>query len=149
MSHEEARVKRHFLTCSMQRPDILEKIKLQDNEVVKQNADVICLRLPVSRAEDRTGLRRVGVAEEDILEDQVCMAVHLQVLRFVQLLVYHFILIHHGHTLLWLVGWHGLLLRWRSSIRSRLRIWWALLGVLAWRTVGHALLGTIESRIHV
>jgi hypothetical protein len=61
---------------------LLEKIKLPDNEVViNKKSGVICVHLPVSRAEDRTGLRRVGVAEEDIPEDQVCMAVHLQDLR--------------------------------------------------------------------
>lgn len=61
-----------------------------------------------------------------------------------------FRVIHRGlRTLLWLVGWHRLLLRWRSSISSRLRIWWALLGVLARRTVRHALLRTVEARIHV
>lgn len=65
----------------MQRPDTLEKIKLQDNEVVKQNSGTIVLCLPESQVEDHTVLRRVGGAEEDILEDQVCMAVHPQVLQ--------------------------------------------------------------------
>jgi hypothetical protein len=59
----------------------LEKIKLPDNQVVKDNSGVIFMHLPVSRAGDRTVPRRIGVAEEDTLEDQVCMAVQLQVLR--------------------------------------------------------------------
>jgi hypothetical protein len=59
----------------------LEKIKLPDNQVVKDNSGVIFMHLPVSRAGDRTVPRRIGVAEEDTLEDQVCMAVQHQVLR--------------------------------------------------------------------
>jgi hypothetical protein len=70
-----------FLRAPCRDQIFLEKIKLPDNEVVKENSGEISMLLPVSRAGDRTVPRRIGVAEEDTLEDRVCMAVQLQVLR--------------------------------------------------------------------